>query len=289
MPTIAPSAPSLRLPPSARLAALAAATLGLLGLAAAGGAAEADKPDIMLMTGLPIVWGEAGPFDPGSRPALAYRALQEEFDVALVDTIAADAPAGILLLAQPQRLAPEELVALDAWVRGGGRALIFADPVLAWPSGLPLGDIRRPPPAHLLGPLLTHWGLTLEAPAAAKRREETVGPLRLAMEAPGRFAAAPSSCRIRPEWLARCRIEAGRAILIADADLFRDDLWSPEGRRTADNPLLIAGWLDELAGVRRERRLAPAAAEAPVAWIVAATAALLVAAGIALHMIRRRG
>lgn len=244
----------------------------------------------MLMTGLPIVWGEAGPFDPGSRPAMAYRALQDEFEIAPIDTIAADAPADwILLLAQPQRLAPEELVALDGWVRRGGRALIFADPVLTWSSGLPLGDIRRPPPAHLLAPLLAHWGLTVEAPAAAKRREETVGPLRLAMEAPGRFAAAPSSCRIRPEWLARCRIGAGRAILIADADLFRDELWSPEGRRTADNPLLIAGWLDELAGVRRERRLAPAAAGAPVAWIVAATAAFMVAAGIALHMIRRRG
>ena len=27
---------------------------------------------VMLMTGLPLVWGETGPFDPGSRPAAAY-------------------------------------------------------------------------------------------------------------------------------------------------------------------------------------------------------------------------
>ena len=40
---------------------------------------------------------------------------------------------------------------------------ILTDPVLVWPSELALSDIRRPPPVGLLGPLLTHWGLRLEA------------------------------------------------------------------------------------------------------------------------------
>jgi hypothetical protein len=52
----------------------------------------------------------------------------------------------------------------------------------------------------------------------------------------------------------------GRVGLVADADLLRDDLWaapSPRGTerhlRLSDNPLIVAGWLDRLAGVERRR------------------------------------
>jgi hypothetical protein len=87
----------------------------------------------MLMTGLPIVWGEAGPFDPASKPAAAYVELQREFAFRPVDVLDADSlgRGKLLFLAQPQRLAPAELAALDAWIRGGGRALILTDPMLA--------------------------------------------------------------------------------------------------------------------------------------------------------------
>lgn len=221
--------------------------------------AAGQKPKLMLMTGLPLVWGEAGPFDPNSRPAVAYQALQEEFEIELLDTLDPRTLSGkLLLLAHPQRLSPGELAALDSWVRCGGRAVILTDPQLIWPSELPIGDIRRPPPVGLLGPLLDHWGLELLEPAERAQVAERWKERRVVLDAPGSFRATGKGCAASsPAWMARCKLGAGEAILAADADLMRDDLWAPLGpersRRIADNPLLVADWLDELAGIRRSR------------------------------------
>ncbi|MBA3676956.1 MAG: hypothetical protein H0W74_06070 [Sphingosinicella sp.] len=226
-----------------------------------------ERPNLMLMTALPIIWGEGGAFDPESRPAASHRALEREFRVRPLDVLdeASLSSGKLLLLAQPPLLAPHELAAFDAWVRRGGRSLILTDPSLTWPSRLPLGDTRRPPPTGLLGPLLEHWGLRLEP---AERRGPGASPMptaggkrRLTMEQPGRFASRPGMCRISPDLLvARCRIGKGEAILVADADLMRDDLWVAPGRdgdkrhnRLSDNPQIVADWLDELSGRQRER------------------------------------
>jgi hypothetical protein len=232
------------------------------------------KPPLLLMTALPIVWGEGGAFDPNSRPAESYRALEREYQVTLLDAIDPDTLRGrrLMLLAQPRRLAPEELVALDAWVRDGGRILILTDPVLAAAREFPLMDIRRPPDTGLLGPLLDHWGLRLEAgnrlhdlhyfPGAGRQR-------RLLVDYPGRLTATGNSCRVAGRSLvARCRIGRGEALVVADADLLTDATWapseSPRGHerhlRLADNPLIVADWLDGVAGVSRER------SDRPVAW-----------------------
>jgi hypothetical protein len=66
--------------------------------------------------------------------------------------------------------------------------------------------------------------------------------------------------------IAHCLVGRGRALLVADADLLHDALWLPGGAsdprlRTADNPQLVADWLDRLAGLDRER------AAAPIQWI----------------------
>ena len=267
-----------------RLGGLAAAALfGLLLLLLALGQARfgrsaappsAAGPPLLVMTSLPIVWGEGGAFDPSSRPAGAYRLLGEEFAVRPVDALDADSlGAGkLLLLAHPRWLDPAELVALDSWVRSGGRALILADPLLAWPSELPPGDVRRPPPTSLLGPLLAHWGLALDPPESRDRHGPPPATLafhgarKLVMEAPGRFRPTGAACAVGPQpWIARCRIGKGSATLLADADLLRDDLWLPPSlepeARTADNPLLLADLLDRLAGIERPRR------HPPVAWI----------------------
>ncbi len=223
------------------------------------------RPPLLVMTSLPIVWGEGGAFDPASRPAAVYRLLEREFAVQPVDAIDADTLQGrrLMLLAQPRLLAPEELARLDIWVRGGGRLLILADERLAWPSTHPPGDARRPPMASLLHPLLRHWGLTLE-PGAGDAATVQVGARKLNLAAPGRFATADEACRVGPVWMARCRIGEGEAILVADADLLRDDLWAPaDGRhlRVADNGLLVADWLDRLSGIERSRT------DRAVAWI----------------------
>ena len=218
----------------------------------------------MLMTALPLIWGEGGAFDPASRPQLSYKNLQREFRVRPLDVLdeAGLASGRLLLLAQPRALAPVELVALDAWVRGGGRALILTDPVLVWPSALPIGDIRRPPAIGLLGPLLAHWGLALDPPAEARPQpgsiETTNGKRRIMLGAPGEFRKQGGTCRIARAYLASCAIGRGQAILLADADLLRDETWlrpgASEGARiVSDNPLLVADYLDALAGLSRAR------------------------------------
>ena len=219
------------------------------------------KPELLLMTALPIVWGEGGAFDPHSRPALAYRALQEAFAIRPIDSLDARTLGGarLLLLAHPRWLAPAELIAVDDWARGGGRILILTDPQLQWPTDLPLGDIRRPPPIGLLKPLLDHWGLAI-AGVQPGQRVVFNGQRRLVFDHPGRFVSrVAAACRVIRAYRAECRLGAGRATLIADADLLRDDLWSapgPDGdtrhRRLADNPLALANMLDRLSGFERE-------------------------------------
>ncbi|HEY5721362.1 MAG TPA: Gldg family protein [Allosphingosinicella sp.] len=221
------------------------------------------KPRLLLMTSLPIVWGEYGAFDPRSRPSRTYEALREEFDVQPIDSLDTKSLGSdkLMLLAQPRWLSPSELVALDDWVRRGGRAVVLADPDLKWPSDLPLGDVRRPLQSSLLGPLLAHWGLTLEP--AHRPLQVTFYPSnrqerKYVLESPGSFSGPVH---------ARRTIGAGRVILLADADLMRDDLWVAPGwegdarsRRLADNPLYLADLLDEAAGISRRR------VRAPVSW-----------------------
>lgn len=234
------------------------------------------RPTLLLLTGLPLVWGESGPFDPASRPIAAYRYLEREFAVRPIDYLDARTLGSnnLLLLAQPHALAPVELVALDAWVRRGGHLLILADPDLVWPTAVALGDPRRPPPTSMLAPLLDHWGVGLGPPKDRGTRmiylRDGRERRRLVLAAPGRFSADNRHCRIAAQaWFAACRIGAGRALLIADADFLHDDLWTspvPRGdqrhARTADNPLLLAAWLDQLTGHQRPRSVQP------VRWLV---------------------
>ena len=78
-------------------------------------------------------------------------------------------------MAQPRAQPAEDLVALDNWVRGGGRVLLLADPMLEWPSERPLGDPFRPPPTFADTGLLAHWGLKLDAPDEPGRRVGELG------------------------------------------------------------------------------------------------------------------
>ena len=267
-----------------------------LALGRTGSRPVATRPPLLLMTGLPLVWGETGPFDRQSRPAAAYRSLQEEFAVRPIDYLDARtlAQGRLLLLAQPRALEPRELVAIDAWVRQGGNMLILADPDLVWPSHLPPGDVRRPPRVSRLAPLLFHWGLAL-APVSGQRLvvdqvRDHEGVRRLTLAAPGRFVAADPSCRVGSRvYLAACAIGRGRAWLVADADLLHDEMWAaptPRGAerhaRLADNPLIVAFWLDRLAGVERERAAPMVAWQRPGA---SRGRALLLAAGPILFLL----
>jgi hypothetical protein len=202
----------------------------------------AKHPPLLLLTSLPLLFNEDFSLTSASSPAL--KALQLRYRVVPISVSdAAELSKGrLLLMAQPPAQAPQNLVALDSWVRGGGRLLLLADPMLEWPSKLPLGNPTRPPPMFVDTGLLAHWGLRLDAPderGAAKRR---LGGYQVLTVSPG---ALYGSCHISSDrLLARCRVGRGEASVVADADLLDVDQLGPEAGHNLD------GVLAELARLR---------------------------------------
>jgi hypothetical protein len=202
----------------------------------------AKHPPLLLLTSLPLLFNEDFSLTSASSPAL--KALQLRYRVVPISVSdAAELSKGrLLLMAQPPAQAPENLVALDSWVRGGGRLLLLADPMLEWPSKLPLGNPTRPPPMFVDTGLLAHWGLRLDAPderGAAKRR---LGGYQVLTVSPG---ALYGSCQISSDrLLARCHVGRGEASVVADADLLDVDQLGPEAGHNLD------GVLAELARLR---------------------------------------
>ena len=187
--------------------------------------AASSRPRVTVLTALPIMWGEGDPTDivagrAQRSPKIA--ALEARYDVRPIDVVTDVALAdSILIVAQPRRLAPVELVAIDRFVRDGGRALIFADPDLRWQSAYPPGDPRRAPPITLLDPLLTHWGLSLgDSDGAA--RPMRVGQDMVNTVGAGQWRGAPP-CVVGDPRRADCPIGKGRVVAIADADLLNGE------------------------------------------------------------------
>jgi len=179
--------------------------------------AEGQKPPLLLLTSLPLLFGEDFSLQQSGSPAL--KALQQRYRVV---PISVTDPAGLakgrlLLMAQPLAQPPEDLVALDDWVRGGGHLLLLADPMLEWPSKRPLGDALRPPLMFADTGLLAHWGLRLVAPDVRGPKDLTIDGYRVSTVSPGQLFGR---CDIsRDRLVARCRIGRGQATIIADADL----------------------------------------------------------------------
>jgi hypothetical protein len=201
------------------VAALAAAGALALGMARPHSPPRpaSERPTLLLLTSLPLMFGEGFSLQATGSPAL--KALEARYRVVPISvTDRADLAKGrLLLMAHPLAQRPEDLVALDAWVRGGGRLLLLADPMLEWPSDRPLGDPLRPPPMFADTGLLAHWGLRLDAPAERGPRAQKLGEFDVLTGSPGRLFG---SCAISKDRLvARCRIGKGRATIVADADI----------------------------------------------------------------------
>ena len=174
------------------------------------------RPTLLLLTSLPLMFPDRFTLEGGGSPTLT--ALQTRYRVTPISVTAkADLAMGrLLLLAHPRAQPAEDLVALDAWVRGGGRVLLLADPALEWPSERPLGDPLRPPPMFSDTGLLAHWGVRLDAPDRRGPREGILGGQKVMTDSPGTLAGR---CAIDEGGLvARCRVGRGRATIIADAD-----------------------------------------------------------------------
>jgi hypothetical protein len=185
----------------------------------------ARRATLGLFTSLPIWWSEtddiAAQLAVPRNPHWARAVLEERHRVLLLDTLLEPEGLADLLMAQPRPLEPQENVALDRWVRGGGHVLLFADPLLTWESRFAPGDRRRPQDTVLLSPILAHWGLALrfdpEQPGTTRENTGTGLPVRLA----GTIVASSggsATCRIEQAGLiAECRIGKGRALIVADS------------------------------------------------------------------------
>lgn len=235
---------------SAKAALLAAGALAL----AACGTDQAQAPAgpdaggaVGLVSSLPLVMPESEDIgdllaDPAS-PHWALAMLGERGELRPLDSLA-DAKGALslpgdalLVMVQPWPLAPQENVALDDWVRAGGRVLLFADPMLTFESRFALGDRRRPQHVVMLSPILSRWGLRLERDDAISSEPflVTIGGASVPVALPGRFALEEgSACKIAAKGLlAECRIDKGRVVAMADAALFdvRED--DAHGTRSA--------------------------------------------------------
>ena len=193
----------------------------------------AQGAEVGLFTSLPLVWRETADIaDHLNDPAPAHWALAvlgEAGAVRALDALVDErgalplAPGSLLVMAQPRPLSPPENVALDAWVRGGGQELLFADPMLTFESLFSLGDRRRPQDVVLLSPILSRWGLALvfdDAQPPGPRLVSLPGAV-LPVNLPGRFRAAGPDCALLAEGvIADCGIGGGRVLAVADAALF---------------------------------------------------------------------
>lgn len=232
------------------LAALLAGA-GALGWALVKRQPAAGEP-IGLFTSLPILWGEAPDIatelSGTSVPHWARSEIAAAGEVVPLDVLGSPGGEGPLarlsrlIVAQPRPLSPQENVALDTWVRGGGQLLLFADPALTEESAFAIGDPRRPQTGVLLSPILTRWGLSLrfdDAQPFGERSRQLLG-VAVPVNLPGLFVPIDQSgCRILADGLAaQCRVGKGRVLAVADAAVLeRED---SSGLRPAAIRALIA-------------------------------------------------
>ncbi|HEX5258166.1 MAG TPA: hypothetical protein VFW35_05225 [Sphingomicrobium sp.] len=202
-----------------------------------------QRPTLLLLTSLPLIFGEDFSLHDNGSPALA--ALETRYRVIPISV--ADPPelakARLLLMAHPLAQPAEDLVALDRWVRAGGRVLLLADPMLEWPSKRPLGDMLRPPPMFMDTGLLAHWGLRLDAPDRPGLKAEKLGRFEVVTDSPGAlFGRCPISA---DRLVAHCAVGKGWATVVADADLLNTAELGPDAAHNFD------GVLEELAELER--------------------------------------
>lgn len=198
---------------------------------------KAPKPTVHILTSLPLLFDEGFGLGPAKGEAATF--LRDHYQLQPIDLPSQLPTSGVLLAAQPRALPAEELVALDAWVRGGGNLLLLADPLLEWPSKRPLGDRLRPPVSFADTGLLGHWGLRLDAPdQRGIQYDQENGAI--AFISPGVLVKLGGDCALEEGgWKALCRLGNGTATIIADADFLNAEAIRAAGGNPSDNLRVI--------------------------------------------------
>jgi hypothetical protein len=153
-------------------------------------------------------------------PAITYEAME-------------GVPVMVVTLRRP--LFYSEAIDLDAWVRDGGRALLFAEPGQSWPA--PADTVN----ADLVD---STWALRL-AP-----RDD--GPLvlpggsSLMLHNAGRWRAR-GGCDVRADgFIAECRPGKGRVLLVADTGLLDRDVINPYSDEFSDTVGMVGQLIEAL-------------------------------------------
>ncbi len=251
-----------------RAAALAVAAAGLAMLSACDGgvspSASSGDPNggsaaqakLGLMSSLPLIWPLGADVDAiaAGRAETPWQsaALGGDYTLVPLDTLSpipalspdgpdTDPLQGLSRLAviQPRGLSPSDNVALDQWVRAGGRLLLVLDPMLTGDYDLPLGDPRRPVDSALIPPVVGRWGMKIsfgvhETEEAYYGTDIMPGGTKLPLAYPGRIDLLPGAgkaCVRHAATIAICRVGKGRVTMIADAALFEHPEFAGEGGR----------------------------------------------------------
>jgi hypothetical protein len=211
-----------------------------------------------LFTTLPILWNESADVagllqQDQPAPHWARAELARRGELVPLDLLVGPAGSGpldrldLLIMAQPRPLSGAENVALDDWVRGGGKLLLLADPALTQESAFAIGDPRRPQAVVLLSPILRRWGLELEFDDQQPFGEKRIDVMGMAIPTnlAGRFRTqGQAACRLWGEGLAvTCVVGKGRVVAVADAAVLEPD--DPDGAHKA-----ALGWLLDAAAMR---------------------------------------
>lgn len=203
-----------------------------------------SPPALGLMTSLPLIWPLGAEFEAIARGEVDRPwqnvVISQCFTIVPLDTLSpiaaidpalpdADPIAGLNYLAviQPRGLSPADNVALDDWVRAGGRLLLVLDPMLTGEYAVPLGDPRRPNDTALIPPVVKRWGLSISFDESAQSGDHLHGRNLddhsgvLAYGTISRTDASDIKCEIGAlEVRATCEVGDGRVTLYADAAIF---------------------------------------------------------------------
>ena len=213
----------------------------------------ADRQPLGLMTSLPLYWPLGGEMDAlvSGETELSWvrQRLERRYEIVPLESFVEDTVApesgGIasslsgmerLLVVQPRAVGSSDNVALDQWVRDGGRLLYAIDPMLAGQYDVPWGDPAHPIVHALVPPVFARWGLEVQfieaQPFALRDLDYGAGQLPVLMA--GEFLLAKPSddaseddiaargvCELLAEGtIARCQVGKGQVTAIADAALF---------------------------------------------------------------------
>lgn len=130
--------------------------------------ANPKKRVVGLITSLPLE-GAMNPMammggGPQQPPQVVMEQIRDFFDVRSLAQDVKEIPADVdvLMVAQPDRLTPEATYAIDQYVLGGGKILVFVDPVVETNARGPMGAGASPPSPEFIT-LLKAWGLDFDA------------------------------------------------------------------------------------------------------------------------------